>query len=120
MPQSPKPTKTSTEKTGRRNNPRFFFAKKSQFLIKIYELSNMNKKVITNMHQPDLMFRCNHWCTKIKLLSSLPVLLLNPNHNPEFSPAYKWVSLPDDPSFEVFKQIFHGYYYYALPEIIWD
>lgn len=47
----------------------------------------MNKTVITKMYQPDLMFRCSHCCIKIKLLSSLPVLPLNPNHIPEFSPA---------------------------------
>lgn len=72
-----------------------------------------------NVQQPDLMLTYSHDCTKTKLLSSLPITL-NLNHNLEFSPAYKWVSLPDAPFFQISKQSFHGYYYYALPEIFWD
>lgn len=71
------------------------------------------------MHQLDLMLRCSHCSSKIKPFS-LPILLLNVNHNLEFFPAYKWLSLPDAPSFPLFRQSFHGYYYYALPEIFWD
>lgn len=49
----PQPKQDLNTKNWQKKQSQIFLAKKSQFLIKIYELSNMNKMVITNMQQPD-------------------------------------------------------------------